>query len=359
MMLVDDHPLWRQVLRKVLEQRGAGTVVAEASDGTEALEAARRRVPDLVVMDMELPEMDGVEATRRLRSEHPGIRVLVVSSFDERSDVVDALRAGAAGYLLKTAGGREVADAVRKVHAGELVLPPHLAQVVLKELHAPSAEDAERPVASGPGARGRAARRTTEAESGTEEIGNVFAREGDFWTLAYEGDVVRVADSKGLRDVAELLRAPGKEIHALDLMLAREGGAAIRKPIAEPGLVAPGDAGPVLDSQARAAYTARLKELQDEIDEAESWADPERGHRARTEMDFLARELARAVGLGGRERRAGSAAEKARINVTRTIRSAIAKIRRLHPSLAEHLSRSVKTGSFCRYDPENQTHWTL
>ncbi len=134
LMLVDDHPMWRETLRKVLERSKVGTVVAEAGDGREAVELARAARPDVVIMDMHMPNFDGVEATRALAKEMPEIKVLVLSSADDREQVLAALSAGASGYLLKTSASKDVIDGVRRVHAGELVFPPALASVVLQEL---------------------------------------------------------------------------------------------------------------------------------------------------------------------------------------------------------------------------------
>jgi DNA-binding NarL/FixJ family response regulator len=132
-MLVDDHPLWRETLKKVIQSRSIGRVVAEASDGADAVEVAVSAEPDVVVMDMALPTMGGAEATRRIRALLPDVKVLVLSSFEARPSVLDALRAGASGYLLKTAGANEVADAIERVAQGELVFPGRLAGVVLEE----------------------------------------------------------------------------------------------------------------------------------------------------------------------------------------------------------------------------------
>lgn len=134
LMLVDDHPMWRETLRKVLERSKVGTVVAEAGDGREAVELARAARPDVVIMDMHMPGFDGVEATKALSVEMPEVKVLVLSSADDREQVLAALQAGASGYLLKTAASKDVIDGVRRVHAGELVFPPALASVVLQEL---------------------------------------------------------------------------------------------------------------------------------------------------------------------------------------------------------------------------------
>lgn len=134
LMLVDDHPLWRETLRNLLERDGSVCVVAEVSDGAEVVAAADRSSPDVVVMDMSIPSVNGVEATRRLLAARPETKVLVLSSWDDRSAVLEAVKAGASGYLLKTAGAKEVADGVKRVHAGELVFPPSLAGVVLAQL---------------------------------------------------------------------------------------------------------------------------------------------------------------------------------------------------------------------------------
>jgi DNA-binding NarL/FixJ family response regulator len=133
-LLVDDHPLWRQTLRGVLEHNEVADVVGEAADGSAALQLVVEMRPDVVVMDIDLPGMDGVEATRRILRAGPGTRVLVLSSSDAQRQVLAAVRAGAAGYLLKTAGSAEITTGVQRIHAGEMVFPPSLAQVVLAEI---------------------------------------------------------------------------------------------------------------------------------------------------------------------------------------------------------------------------------
>ena len=133
LMIVDDHPLWRTSLRQVLEHKKAATIVAEAGTGAEALEAARKTQPDVIVMDMDLPTVNGVEATRQLLAEHPGAKVLFLSASDTRDKVLEAVEAGASGYLIKTASPDEIANAVKRVHSGEAVFAPSLARVVLDE----------------------------------------------------------------------------------------------------------------------------------------------------------------------------------------------------------------------------------
>jgi DNA-binding NarL/FixJ family response regulator len=133
-MLVDDHPMWRQTVKQVLEHKGVAKVVAEASDGAEAIALANRTPLDIVVMDIDLPSVDGVEATRRLLAARPELKVLVLSASDARAQVIAAVQAGASGYLLKTSGPGEVAEAIQRVRAGELVFPPALAGLVLDEM---------------------------------------------------------------------------------------------------------------------------------------------------------------------------------------------------------------------------------
>lgn len=133
-MLVDDHPLWRQAVRTVIEAQGDVAVVAEADDGESAIALDADTTPDLILMDLHLPGMGGVEATRHIVTARPGARVLVLSASDDEADVLTALRSGAYGYVLKSGTGQEVVDAVRRVVAGEAVFSSALASLVLGEL---------------------------------------------------------------------------------------------------------------------------------------------------------------------------------------------------------------------------------
>jgi hypothetical protein len=113
-----------------------------------------------------------------------------------------------------------------------------------------------------------------------------------------------------------------------------------------------GDAGARLDPEAKEAYRHRLEELRSELEEAESFNDTERAARAHQEIEFLTDELAAAVGLGGRDRKAASSAERARLSVTRAIRSALARIAEQSPALGRHFEATIRTGTFCSYNPD-------
>jgi hypothetical protein len=196
----------------------------------------------------------------------------------------------------------------------------------------------------------------------TPALPSVFRCEREYWAVAYEGDAFRLKDSKGLRYIAHLLAMPGRDVHALELVAAERGGARAERS-AEPGLTPSrnGDFGEILDEQARAAYRRRLAELEEELEEARGFADPERAAALESERDALIRELAGAFGLHGRPRRTGSPAERARVSVTRAIRAAIPRIRDHSPALGEHLERTIHTGRFCSYtpDPRALVDWRL
>lgn len=183
---------------------------------------------------------------------------------------------------------------------------------------------------------------------------NTFHREGDYWSLVFEGHTMRMRDLKGLRYLARLLADPGHEFHVLDLVTVERGWSEAGRRDAEPGLAFSSglDAGMVLDAQAKQAYWRRLAEIDDDIDEAGMLGDAERALQAETERDFLVRELARAFGLGGRERRLGSASERARASVTRALRKAMVRISEYDPALGEHLDRAIRTGTWCAYLPD-------
>ena len=182
---------------------------------------------------------------------------------------------------------------------------------------------------------------------------NIFVREGDYWTVGFDGDTVRVRDLKGVRYLALLLAHPGREFHVLDLVATVSGAGSVSRPLL-------GDAGEMLDARAKDAYRRRLAEIEEDLEEAHSAGDAERAAQAEAERDFLVRELAGAVGLGGRDRRAASASERARAAVTRAIRTSLVRIAEHHPALGAHLNHAIRTGTYCTYDPDPRTPvvWT-
>jgi tetratricopeptide (TPR) repeat protein len=189
-----------------------------------------------------------------------------------------------------------------------------------------------------------------------------FRRDGEYWSIDYEEDSFRLKDSRGLHYLARLLDEPGRELHALDLVAGVRGG----EPVvhgAEPGIASSphGDTGEILDARAKAEYRRRLSELEEELEEARTFSDPERAARAEEEHDFLVRELAGAIGLGGRDRRAGSPSERARVSVTRAIRSALGRIREHSSALGDHLESTIRTGTYCSYtpDPRSPIDWHI
>lgn len=195
----------------------------------------------------------------------------------------------------------------------------------------------------------RATRRSARARE------NVFRLEGEVWRIAYAGQSFQLRDSKGLRQLARLLAEPGREWHALDLVAAETGADADVRDRATgdlPQATRGRDAGPVLDPRAKEAYRLRVEDLRDAIEEGLAWGDAERVARAEEELGAIAAELSRSVGLGGRDRKAASESERARVNVTRTIRSVLLRIGQHSPELRHHLASTVRTGTFCVYDPD-------
>lgn len=130
-MLVDDHVVLREGLRLLLERQPGLRVVGEAGDGETALALVEGCSPHVVVMDIAMPGMDGLQTTRKLLERHPDVKVLVLTNYDEDEYVMALLQAGAAGYLLKSAGVDELVSAIRSVHAGGSPLPPAIARKVV------------------------------------------------------------------------------------------------------------------------------------------------------------------------------------------------------------------------------------
>ena len=130
-LIADDHAFVREGTRRILEQEPDLEVVAEAGDGEEAVRLASDLKPDVAIIDVAMPKLDGIEATRRIKALCPAVAVLVLSAYDDDQFVFGLLEAGAAGYLLKSVRGHEIVDAIRAVDAGESVLHPSVARKVL------------------------------------------------------------------------------------------------------------------------------------------------------------------------------------------------------------------------------------
>lgn len=169
-----------------------------------------------------------------------------------------------------------------------------------------------------------------------------FIRRGGLWEVEFAGRRAAIPDAKGCHDIALLIASPRERIHCMELA----------------GRVAEGDAGPTMDGKARAACQRRIQDLQADLADAERDNDLARSERVAAELDAVIEQLSAAVGLGGRGRKLGDPAEKARTAVTWRIRSAIRKIDEAHPPLARHLQASIRTGAFCVYQPETPTRWT-
>ena len=139
-LLADDHVITRQGIRRLLEGEKDLMVVGEAGDGEEAVQMATELKPDVVIMDIAMPKINGLEATREIKSIHPTTAVLVLSAYDDDEYVFGLLKAGAAGYLLKTVSGDELTSAIRAVHKGEPMLDPLITRKVINHFRLPNKE---------------------------------------------------------------------------------------------------------------------------------------------------------------------------------------------------------------------------
>lgn len=201
------------------------------------------------------------------------------------------------------------------------------------------------------------ARRDSSGQTGT------FVRKGEYWTLGCDGGTFSLRDTKGLSYLQFLLLHPSQEFHALDLARQASGaidpeevtadtGTLLGDPTVQVGGL--GDAGELLDERAKREYRQKLVDLREELAELRERGDVDGAAKVESEIEFLAHEISRAVGLGGRDRHAASVAERARLNVTRAIKSAIQKISEHHAPLGELFNRSIKTGTFCSYTPDSR-----
>ncbi|WP_431974172.1 response regulator [Micromonospora haikouensis] len=186
-MVVDDHPMWREGVARDLTEAGH-LVVATSGEGRQAVRVAPAARPDLVVLDLQLPDISGVEVIRGLRAALPEVRVLMLSASGEQQSVLDAVKAGATGYLVKSAAPAEFLDAVRRTAAGEPVFTPGLAGLVLGEFRRLAA-----------GAGGAAASRGTAAAGRHADAPRLTDRETEVLRLVAKGmSYKQIAERLGL-----------------------------------------------------------------------------------------------------------------------------------------------------------------
>ncbi len=229
-------------------------------------------------------------------------------------------------------------------------------QAIIAE-HYPLAEQ----VAELPHADCKANDQPSEAES----LAGIFRKQGEYWTLSWAGSESRLRHRKGFHYIAWLLGNPAQEFAAADLIAAVQpgepmpGAAGARESHRTPRTIARGlgDSGAALDATAKRQYKRRLDDLREDLDLAEQLNDLGRVDGARGEIEFIKSEIAAAVGLGGRDRRSASHAERARLAVTKAIKFALKGVRQADPELGRHLSISIQTGYFCTYRPVQSVTW--
>jgi len=340
-LLVDDQAQNRRLIEAMLGPYGY--TISFASSGEEALQLTADDPPDLILLDVVMPGMNGYEVCRRIRT-HEATRFLpvVMVTANPDQDKVAGIEAGADDFIVEPFERHELLARVRSL-------------LRIKSYHDTISRQAAELAQLNRTLEDRVAVQVSEILA-LRGLGGtaVFRQEGEFWTIAFEGAAFRLRDTKGLHQIAALLRQPGRELHALDLVAVQPGEDEAPRP---PG----GDAGPILDAQAKAQYRERLEELADELQEAERFNHRVRLARATEERAALARELAGAVGLGGRDRKAASDAERARVNVTRSVKAALERIGEHSPALGRHLEATLRTGQFCSYvpDPRVLVRWEL
>ena len=343
---------WLQVSRAlVLAQAG------QTADARAQLEAAVPLLPSMARDSEWLPAMAQVAETVALTGPHPVARwaydaLLPYAGLVAVEGICAAIRGPVHRHLALLAGVLGEHEAA----AGHRAAAVAGARTLGATAVAARIEREAGPVQAGlPSAASPAEASPPEASPPDP----AFRRDGEVWTLRYAGREVRLRDSKGLRDLRVLLARPGVAVAALDLASTADSQPAAAVPAAGPGLRPPSDTGEIIDARARAAYRQRLQELEEAAAEADAAADIERSARIAAERDALVEALTSAYGLGGRVRRSGSAAERARTAVTARIRDAIRRIGDAHPDLGRHLGRSVRTGTFCVYEPDQPVRWRL
>lgn len=321
-LIVDDEPLNVDLLEQELEDLGYQTI--SAANGEEALTKAAAEAPDLILLDVMMPPgMDGFTVCRLLKEKEGTqlIPVIFMTALGEKEHRISGIKAGGYDFFTK---------------------PPDR-QILLAQIQ-----------------NAVAMKQTVDRKlKGYGSPAQTFHQEGEYWTITYQGKVVRAKDSTGLHYLAYLLRYPHRHIHVLELVTTIQGppeNIVEQRTVAAQGdlhiRVGLGDAGEFLDPQAKAAYRMRLKELGEELEEAQAGNDVGRIAKAQEEMEFLTHELLRALRLGGKNRRAASSTERARINIQRSIKAALERLAEYHPTLGDYLAHTITTGIHCSYSPD-------
>ena len=360
--VVDDDASVREALGSLI--RSAGLRVESFASAHEFLARPRAEGPSCLVLDVQLPGLSGLDLQQELAKAEVQLPIIFLTGHGDIPMSVRAIKAGALEFLTKPVDDEALLEAIQRGIAQDQ-------RARQQQTNGASHSGEER---NGTSAAGRAVRKQGEgvgaasANSWPSTLSPdqaIFRREGEYWTLGYAGAIFRLKDRQGLAYLAQLLRAPGRDFHALDLArgcatgseAGGDAGATIL-PNSEDRENAGmhvgnlGDAGEWLDDQAKATYRRRLAELREELEAAKSLGRIEQAEEAEQEIEALVAELARATGLGGRDRRAASAAERARQSVTRSIKSAVSHIAAHQPALGQLLARCIKTGTYCCYTPD-------
>lgn len=336
-LLVGDQPQKKRLLESILAPYGYA--ITAAGSGEEALRVIRSEPPDLLLLYVVMRGMSGYDVARAVRASDAVLPIVMVTA-DPEQDRIAALDAGADDFIVEPLNTQELLARIRSL-------------LRMKSYHDRLHRQADELAELNRTLQERVAAQVVEILA-LRGLGGtaMFRLEGEYWTIAFEGAAFRLKDSKGLHYIATLLRQPDREIHALELVASLGSTEEDPLPLGS-------DAGPILDPEAKEQYRARLEDLDEELRQAEQWSDRERAARAREERDAIAHELAAAVGLGGRDRKASSDAERARVNVTRAIKTVVERIGDHSPALAKHFEATLRTGTFCSYSPDVALRWEL
>lgn len=227
---------------------------------------------------------------------------------------------------------------VARVHAAIAVIGKMMGDAELAARHGAEADRLMKELGLRPVRVAPAEPASVTAVAGRETIPFSIDRDGELWRVSYNDSSVLLRSSKGIEMLAELTENPEADMHVIEL----SGGNSVH---GQDG------GGREIDSKARSEYEGRIRDLREELDEANEFGDTGRAENIQDELDALTREISRAFGLGGRSRQTGNAAERARVNVRRRLKDAISRIAEQHPDAGRYLENTIKTGTYCRYMP--------